>query len=152
MNSIVVLLYNGSKNLDSFFFTKKYYKIWWWFTITGLVFLQALVEVGPKLWAKRLDHLVLGHLAERVTIHGAERQTQAVCIELVALHMVTDPFQNVVHRPVLWLNLSIRLTFGDSTTQTIIYINSFPPDYPRDSLPTFFVQGGVSYIITPSGF
>lgn len=81
-----------------------------WVTVFGLVLLQALVEVGTELWAKHLHHLVLGHLAEGVTIHGAECQAQAVCINLIALHMVTDPFQDVVHRPVLWLSLFVRLT------------------------------------------
>lgn len=129
-----------------YFFHQKNHKIWWWFTIIGLMFLQALVEVRPKLWAKCLDHLVLSHLAERVTIHGAERQAEAVCIKLVALYMVTDPFQNVVHRPVLWLNLSVRLTCGDGTTQTIIHDNLFPPGDPRDSLLTLFVHSGVSHL------
>lgn len=96
-----------------------------WVTIFGLVLLQALVKVRPELWAKHLHHLVLGHLAEVVTIHGAERQAQAVCINLVALHMVTDPFQDVVHRPVLWLSLSVRLTCGDGVTQIVITVISF---------------------------
>lgn len=91
----------------------------------GLVLLQALVEVGPELWAKQLHHLVLGHLAEGVTIHGAERQAQAVCINLVVLHMVTDPFQDIVHRPVLWLSLSVRLTCGNGMTQIGIMLISF---------------------------
>lgn len=87
-----------------------------WVTIFGPVLLQALVKVGPKLWAKDLHHLVLSHLAEGVAIHGAECQAQAVCINLVALHMVADPFQDILHRPVLWLSLSVRLTYEDGVT------------------------------------
>lgn len=82
--------------------------------------LQALIEVGPKLWAKHLLHLVLGHLAEGVTIHGAAQQAQAVCINLVALHMVTYPFQDIVHCPVLWLSLSVRMTCGDGGTPIVV--------------------------------
>lgn len=92
----------------------------------GFVLLQALVEVGAELGAKRLPHLVRGHLAEGVPIHGAERQAQGAGINIVDLDMVADPFQDVVHRPVLWLGLSVRLSCGDGGTQIIRALISFP--------------------------
>lgn len=95
-------------------------------TVFGLVLLQALVEVGAELGAKRLPHLVWGQLAEGVPVHGAERQAEAAGIDLVNLDMVADPFQDVVHRPVLWLSLSVRLTCGDGETQIIRALISFP--------------------------
>lgn len=83
---------------------------WSSFTVFVLVLLQALVEVGAQLWTKHLHHLVLGHLAEDGTVDGAVRQAQAASVKLVALHVVADPLQDVVHRPELWLGVSVGLS------------------------------------------
>lgn len=84
--------------------------LFFFFTIFGSLFLQILEEVLPELWAKDSHHLVLAQLAESGSIHSAMVQTQGTRIKLCALHLVTDPLQDVVWRPAVGADLPVPLS------------------------------------------
>lgn len=79
--------------------------------------LQIVVEMLAQQGAKDAHHLLQGHLAQGGAVHGTISQTQGTRIEVGALHVVTEPLQNVVCGPGLGAGVLIPLTCrGHSTT------------------------------------
>lgn len=93
-------------------------------TIFGLVFLQTLVEVWAKLWAKKCDHLVPAHLAQGGPVHSTAGQTEGARIKLSALYMVANPVQNILCCPAVRAYLSIQLTCRNRGSNDFIFILS----------------------------